>query len=170
MNKNGVSDRLAEIDKRIDSDELLNDEQRAAIKARAREHVRKKQVERETDRLFALEVKRAEIEMAEGDDEIVEIVIDLPRYAHRMTIDGMEYYHGLTYEVPQRKYRSMLDTMARSWEHNREIHGDRRQADVNRDPDNRGVNLGRNADNARNMSLARRQRLNTTSSLGTRTL
>ena len=144
MNKKGVSDRLAEIEQRIDaSDELLSAEQREAIKERAREHVRTKQIERETDRLFKQQVRLFEIEMAEGDDELVEITIDLPRYAFMLTIDGTGYYHGCTYDVPLRKYRSLIDNAARAWEHDREVHGDRRQADVMRDPEGRGVNNSR---------------------------
>jgi hypothetical protein len=47
-----VADRFAEIEKRIDSDDMLTAEQRAEIKERARVHVKKKPVERLTDQLF----------------------------------------------------------------------------------------------------------------------
>lgn len=135
-----IADRLSEIERRIDADpELVTDDMREKIKARAREHVRKKAAEKLEDRIFAEEVRRAEVEYAEPDEALMEITIDLPDFAYMIAIDGVGYYHGCTYDVPTRKYRSMIDQMARSWEHNREIHGDRRKGDVTMRPMNRRI-------------------------------
>jgi hypothetical protein len=141
--KKEVADRLAEVESRIDSDELITVSEREDIKERARAHVRKKAIERETDLLFNKEVRLAETEFAAPDEQLEEIVIDLPDFAYMITIDGVGYYHGCTYDVPRRKYLSMVDQMARTWEHEREIHGRRRKGDVVRDPFGKGVNAAR---------------------------
>lgn len=139
-----VADRFAEIAKRVDSDQMLTAEQREEIKERARAHVKKKQVERLTDQLFNEAVRVAEVEMALPDEELCEVTIDLPEYAYMIAMDNVGYYHGCTYEVPRRKYLSLVDQMGRSWEHDREIHGRRRKGDMVRDPFNRGMNVARN--------------------------
>jgi hypothetical protein len=138
--RSGISDRFAEIEKRVDSDEMLTEEQRVEIKERARAHVRKKQIERMTDLLFNEEVRLAETDMAMPDERLEEITIDLPEYAYMIAIDNVGYYHGCTYDVPRRKYLSLIDQMARTWEHDREVHGRRRKGDMVRDPFHRGVN------------------------------
>jgi hypothetical protein len=137
----GISDRFAEIEKRVDNDEMLTAEQREEIKERAYAHVRKKQIEKLTDQIFNEQVRLAETDLAMPDERIEEITIELPEFAYMISIDNVAYYHGCTYDVPRRKYLSMIDQMARTWEHDREIHGQRRKGDVARDPFHRGVNI-----------------------------
>ena len=144
MKRRKTADKLSELEARVDADGDLNAEQRDAIKERARKHVQKKRTERLTDELFAKEVRLAEVEFSHPDDEIMEIVIDLPEFTYMLTIDNVGYYHGLAYDVPRRKYMSMVDLMARAWEQDREIHGRRRKGDVARDPLMRGINQARN--------------------------
>lgn len=139
--KTEIAEKLAEIERRIDSDDLLDAEQREEIKARAKEHVRKERIKVLTDQLFKEHVRLVETEQAEADQEILEITIDLPSFAFSIVLDNIAYFHGCTYDVPRGKYLSLLDQMARSYEHDREIHEQRRGADVARDPGARGVNL-----------------------------
>jgi hypothetical protein len=141
--KKTAARRLADIEARIDADEGLTDAQRAEIKERARQHVKTKQIERLTDELFAKEVRIAEVEYADEGEELVEVTIDLPEFAYNIVMDGVAYFHSCTYDVSRKKYLSMIDQMARSWEHNREIHGQRRKGDIARDPFNRGANFAR---------------------------
>jgi hypothetical protein len=145
--KKDIADKLADIDTkiteietRVDGDVSLSAEQREEVKERARKHVRKKAQERLTDELFAKEVRLAEIEFTHPDDELLEVTIDLPEFAYSIVMDNVSYFHGLTYDVPKRKYHSIIDQMARSWEHDREIHARRRKGDIARDPFGRGVN------------------------------
>lgn len=152
--KKGIADKLAaideeklaEIDTRVDADLQLTAEQREEVKERARKHVRKKAQERLTDELFAKEVRLAEIEFAHPEDELIEVTIDLPDFAYMIALDNVGYYHGLTYDVPKRKYHTIIDQMARSWEHDREIHARRRKGDIARDPFGRGINAQRNTE------------------------
>ena len=141
MNRRKTAEKLAELERRIDGDDLLDAGQREEIKTRAREHVRKERVKKATDELFKQQVRLVETEFAEEDQEILEITIDLPSFAWMIAFDNVGYYHGCTYDVPRNKYLSLLDQMARSWEHDREIHEKRRGADVTRDPLGRGVNI-----------------------------
>jgi hypothetical protein len=139
MTKRNVAGALAEIDKRLDT-AILDEETRAAIKAKAREHVDKKRRDEAEARLLALEIRKAEIEdrPTEQDEDVL---IDIPPFVAAeklggscITIDGKMFFHGVTYTVPYSVARVLEDVMARSWEHEREINGKRRKADVNRRP------------------------------------
>jgi len=139
MTKRDVASALGEIDKRLDT-AILDDETRAAIKAKAREHVDKKRRDEAEAKLLAVEIRKAEIEdrPTEQDEDIL---IDIPPFVAAeklggacITLDGKMFFHGVTYTVPYSVARTLDDVMARSWEHEREIHGQRRKADVSRRP------------------------------------
>ena len=147
MNKRNVAGALGEIDKRLDA-ALLDDETRAAIKAKAREHVDKKRRDEAEAKLLALEIRKAEIEdrPTEQDEDVL---IDIPPFVAAeklggscITIDGKMFFHGVTYTVPYSVARVIDDVMARSWEHEREIGGKRRKADTNRRPMHRAIRPG----------------------------
>lgn len=146
MTKDRVSDRLAvtgenafvEIDRRIDLNEELTEEERALIKKKAREHVlqmqeerreaaRQKLVEQATDRAIKDAEKAAGIHGA-----YVDISIDLAPNAPYLLLDGTFYYHGVTYEVPHNVACTIIDICARTWEHENEINGRPRRQDMGR--------------------------------------
>lgn len=87
-------------------------EAQADLKEEARERVR--------DRLKA--TKRLEIQRKiDPDEEMYYITVDLAPFADRITLDGVVYMHGATYEVPHRQYDTMREIVARTWEHEAEI-------------------------------------------------
>jgi hypothetical protein len=147
MTKRNVAGALGEIDKRLDA-AVLDEETRAQIKAKAREHVDKKRRDEAEAKLLALEIRKAEIEdrPTEQDEDVL---IDIPPFVAAeklggacITLDGKMFFHGVTYTVGYSVARVIEDVMARSWEHEREINGKRRKADVNRRPLNRAIRPG----------------------------
>src|SRR5262249_55713353 len=50
-------------------------------------------------------------------EELVEIVIDLPAYAEHLLIDGKYYYHGSKVPVTRAQAASIRENMARCWVH-----------------------------------------------------
>ena len=147
MTKRDVASALGEIDKRLDA-AILDDETRAAIKAKAREHVDKKRRDEAEAKLLAIEIRKAEVEdrPTEQDEDVL---IDIPPFvaAERLggaciTLDGRMFFHGVTYTVAYSVARTLEDVMARSWEHEREIGGKRRKADINRRPLMRTIQPG----------------------------
>jgi hypothetical protein len=132
-------DPLAEVDRRIDANyaELTEDE-RALIKQKAREHVLKVQQERadaERQKLVARATERAvrDAEKFAGlQGAFQDITLDLAPHQPYIMLDGKSFYHGVTYEEPELVVQTLLDIMARGWEHENEIHGRPRRSDQGR--------------------------------------
>jgi hypothetical protein len=127
MDKKDLNGALEEIDARLLASSLTEAEKEEA-RTRARDHVRSKRKEKAIDEAFKRAVTEEEREY-EPNDQLVEIVIDLPRYAAFVRLDHVVYYHGFPYDVPSVKAASILDLMARAWEHQSEIEGKRRKGD-----------------------------------------
>lgn len=139
MTKRGIAGALGEIDKRLDA-AVLDEETRAQIRQKARDHVDKKRRDEAEAKFLAKSIREVEIEdrPTEQDEDVL---VDIPPFVAAeklggacITLDGKMFFHGLTYTVPYSVARTLDDVMARSWEHEREIHGQRRKADVSRRP------------------------------------
>lgn len=127
MAREDLNDALNEIDARLQASQLT-EEEKAEARKKAREHVRKLRKEKAIDEAFKRAVKEEEREY-EPSEQLVDITIDLPKYAAFVRLDHVVYYHGLVYEVPNSKAMTIMDIMARSWEHQSEIEGKRRKGD-----------------------------------------
>ena len=128
-----IADALSEIEKRVDESDELTAEDRVQIKARAREEVKKRR--RDAREKFELEKAIREEERSYNHlEQLEDVTIDLAQYAPFISIDGVMYFHGLTYTVPYSVARTMADISARTWEHQNEIDGRRRRGDINRRP------------------------------------
>jgi hypothetical protein len=46
----------------------------------------------------------------------MDILIDVAPFAVDITVDGTVYQHGRWYKVDRRRYNSLMETMARSWD------------------------------------------------------
>lgn len=64
----------------------------------------------------------AVVEDAEPE-ETVRFKVNLPAQADKIRIDGREYYHGFTYDIPMRQALSMRDIQAQSWRHDDQVRG-----------------------------------------------
>ena len=128
-----VASALEEIDSRIEANTLLTEEEKQAARAKAREHVLKHRKQKALDKYLATQIAREE-RGYEPEEQMVDIFIDLPKFAHFLNIDNVGYYHGLVYSVPLSKFRSMQEQMAISWAHQNEIEGRKRKGDEARTP------------------------------------
>lgn len=125
---------LDEIERRIDgSNELLSADEREAVREKAREHVKKARKEKVLDELLAAAIKEEEREF-EPQEQLEDFLVDLPEYTPCLKIDNVMYFHGLTYEVPYSKARSMADIQWRAWNHEREWKEGKSAYDANRRP------------------------------------
>lgn len=140
--------QLEEIDRRADADGLLTQEDRERIKAKAREHVQTQLAMRRKEQKAALEADYLERAVRDAEKEAglhgsyADVTIDVAANAAYIALDGVWYMHGLTYEVPESVAMTLLDIMARTWEHENETHGLRRRADTGRRPQPRVVRGG----------------------------
>lgn len=136
--KRSVAGALSEIERRVDNMDGLSPEDRAQIKAKAREHVAKKKRDAAEAKLLAEEIRNEEL--AQRVREPIErIVIDLAPFASYIALDGVFYWHGIDYNLPYSVARTIEDISARTWEHQNEIGGRRRKGDLNRRPQNRRI-------------------------------
>ena len=127
---------LEEIELRIETSELLSPEEKTEALKRAKEHVLKTRKEKAIDAYFDAAVKAEERSFVR-EEQLEDFTVDLPEYTYMIAIDNVRYYHGVTYEIPYSKARSMNEIQAAAWSHDREINGKRRHGDATRQPLNR---------------------------------
>jgi hypothetical protein len=140
MRKRSVADQLSALDKRLAIDTSLTDADREQIRQKAREHVAKKRRDKAEAEFLAKSIAEEERENAVDVNETYEdIQIDLAPFvasekfsASFISLDGVMFYHGLIYPVRYGVAQTLRDIMARGWEHEREIHGQRRKGDITR--------------------------------------
>jgi hypothetical protein len=129
--RNVGKDLIGELESRIDADDLLSLEERAEIKAQAREEVAKRRKDKAIKTLLDREIRLAEVEH-DPDEQLVDILIDLPAFSAYVRLDNVVYFHGILYEVRPVVAATMRDVMARAWEHQNEIDGRKRIGDLTR--------------------------------------
>lgn len=92
----------------------IEDELKAEIAAEA------KKVEKDK---FKVEARR-KLRVAKGLEEPqVQILIDIPGFADKITLDGRPYYHGYTYTVADSVAACLMDQMDKSWRHEDNVGG-----------------------------------------------
>jgi hypothetical protein len=57
------------------------------------------------------------------EEELHPILIDLAGHSTKITIDGIEYFHGVTYYFSKARMATVLEIMHRGWKHEAEIKG-----------------------------------------------
>lgn len=57
------------------------------------------------------------------EGEIESVYINFADFIDRITLDGVTYMHGRTYDLPKQKADVVREQMARSWRHQAEIEG-----------------------------------------------
>lgn len=124
---------LDEIETRIAGSALLSDEEKAEARKRAADHVAKSRKEKAIDAYFDAAVREEEREY-EPHEQLEDFFVDLPPYAPFIKINNVMYFHGLVYEVPYSKARSMADIAWRAWNHEREFKEGKSSYDANRRP------------------------------------
>jgi hypothetical protein len=119
----------ADEDAPVDGDEPIPLELSAAELARIREEAKKK-VDAELADVHAAERKKLMAKALDAEilaqrraaglidyrDDKLNILIDVAPFASDITIDATVYQHGHWYEVDRRRYDSLREIMARSWD------------------------------------------------------
>lgn len=107
---------------------ILTDEEIAAAKLEAKRRVDQAAKDAEMARLIREEEER--LKRVEGQrtgqpdkDELVSMFIDLAEFCDRITVNGVQYFHGQTYTVPRHVADSLRETMQRTHRHQMEIDG-----------------------------------------------
>ena len=113
---------LEEIDRRLKADEVLSPEEKAAIRAKATEHVAKQRKEVVEEALLHAYIKEEE-RKDKPAEEVIDIVLDLPDHAPFIRLDNRVWFHGILYEVEMSVYQTMMDIQARMWEQEQQTQG-----------------------------------------------
>lgn len=66
-------------------------------------------------------------------DEIVHVTIDLAEFTDRLVVNGVQYIHGQTYQVPRHVANSLREMCARTHAHQNELDG-KGMAELHRRP------------------------------------
>lgn len=102
--------------------EVLEIRAAAARKLEEERHkAAKKQLEAET-----LAELRRDANLLTGDgikDEIVTVTMDLAEHSACVNLDGRQYWHGQSYDVPRHVSDTLRDIQARGWKHQDEVDG-----------------------------------------------
>jgi hypothetical protein len=112
--------------------ELLSAEQRAALTTQAHASVLEEMSQAARDKFFQDEIERIRREQV-PEDQIVSITIDVAPFVPFIMLDGTQYFHGYTYQVPHKVRLVILEQCQRSWLHQDEIDG-RSRTDAYRRP------------------------------------
>lgn len=75
----------------------------------------------------------AEGGLQEGE-EMVAITIDLAPHSNKITIDGVDYHHGVTYNFAPKAVPTILEIMHRTWVHEDEISDRKNRSNAYRKP------------------------------------
>lgn len=126
----------------FDETSLLTSEEQDAILAKAREEVRKERADEAMKSFLdkALIAERKKNNVGPKEEEMVQLLIDLPGFTNALVINNHQFFHGYTYTVPVSKARDMASMMARAWEHENEVGGANR--DQYRKPSNQVLRPG----------------------------
>jgi hypothetical protein len=128
-----VAAALDEINERINANVMLTEEEKEAARQKARDHVAEKRKRDALDAYLAKEIDKEERSYI-LEEQMEDILVDLPKFAHFINLDNVGFYHGLTYTVRYSQARSMYEIMGMAWAHQREIEGDKRRGDNVRTP------------------------------------
>jgi hypothetical protein len=100
----------------------LTPQEQEDINERARQKVAEERKAAEEDQCFeqALRTARSAYDPALRMEDVL---IDLPGHAVHILIDGVQFMHGMVYEVPQPVAQTINDIIHRTWLHEDEIGG-----------------------------------------------
>jgi hypothetical protein len=122
MPKKSRKDVLAEIERRLNLTSILSDEEKAIIQKKAKEHARATKKEA-AEKAYLHALIKEEERADKPDEQMVDILLDLPEHAPFIRIDNRVWFHGVLYEVEMSVFRTMIDMQARMWEQEEQTRG-----------------------------------------------
>lgn len=106
---------------------LLSEAEKEALKIKAKQRVEELRKEEAEEDFLQKEIRAQRRAQGIDSDDLklddVQIFIDLPEYAPDVCLNGVKYFANFSYTVPHHVYDSLVDIMARAWEHQSEIEG-----------------------------------------------
>lgn len=121
--------KATELKRSVDFNAVLNDEEREAIRAKARVKVAARDKLDAEEAFLKSEMERLDREAhPEAFVEMREIRIDLALFADRVILDGRQYYAGELYTVPKPVYDVLKEMERNTYRHDQEIKGDNNDA------------------------------------------
>jgi hypothetical protein len=112
---------------------LLSDEDKQKLREKAKQRVETKRRETAEDAFLAEAIRQEELS-DKPQDQLEYILIDMAGHAPHIMLDGVQFFHGETYEVTRAQADTMREIIARGWAHEEEIGGANR--DLYRKPRN----------------------------------
>ena len=113
---------MEEIDRRLNADTILSPDEKEAIRKKAIEHVAKTKRDATEEALLHAYIKEEE-RADHPEEELIDIVLDLPDHAPFIRLDNRVWFHGVVYEVEMSVYQTMVDIQARMWEQEAQTQG-----------------------------------------------
>lgn len=101
---------------------LLTDVEKKELRQQAKESVLEEMKQEARDEYFRQALTSVRRKNAPAA-QIVEIFVDIAPFLPYISIDGVQYFHGYTYQVERTKAAVMYEQMQRSWLHQDEIDG-----------------------------------------------
>lgn len=99
-----------------DAASVLSDEEKATIRARAREKVQEELKDRATKTLLDQYLEE-ERQLSIPGEELVPIFLDLAPHSQYIMLDGRQYLHHHWYEVKRPVFQVLSEQMNRGWAH-----------------------------------------------------
>jgi hypothetical protein len=100
----------------------LSLEEKKALYAEATKEIAKEVKEKESARLLEEYKKLARRELI-PEEELHPVTIDLAGHSTKITVDGTDYFQGVTYHFTAAQAASIREIAFRGWKHEREIGG-----------------------------------------------
>lgn len=106
----------------IPGSELISEAEMVALRQEAKAKVKSDAV-KTAKKLMLEQMLREENQTADPDEVISAYTIDLPGYAANVTVDGVQYLQGETYQLGARQLSSIREIVQSAWKHEDSIGG-----------------------------------------------
>ena len=101
---------------------LISDAEMFALRQEAKDKVKADAI-KNAKKLMLEQMIREENQTADPDETISAYTVDLPGYATNITIDGVQYLQGETYQLGARQLSSIREIVQSAWRHEDSIGG-----------------------------------------------
>lgn len=142
MSRKPRKNPLKEIEARLAASDVLTEEEKKNLLAKAKAQVFAKKKKEAEDEFLDAAVEE-ELRRDRPDEQFVDIMLDLPIFAAMIRLDNVLYFHGVNYSVPLSVAQTMLEIQDRAWRQENETRrgdtGPRRTRDITLTPSMQNV-------------------------------
>lgn len=101
---------------------VLTEEDRVALTKQAKSAITDEMAQDAKTKFYELELARLRRAQVPAD-QIETITMDFAPFISFAMIDGIQFFHGYSYEVPHKQAVVLMEQMQRSWKHQDELDG-----------------------------------------------